>query len=119
MPTRSGINASLFQALSDSPASWVKKAAPASLDRFKDPRPYFLSHAEILPLMRDFLNSTTDSIRLFSASRLCRAILDIFDLDEIEDLRLQVQLSELLRVIPYGRQTDHTAHTLYVYYGEQ
>ncbi|MGH9931311.1 MAG: hypothetical protein ACREA9_19055 [Pyrinomonadaceae bacterium] len=34
---------------------------------------------------------------------------------ELEDLRATVQASELLRVIPYPRQTDHSAHTLYLF----
>ncbi|MFH1924738.1 MAG: hypothetical protein ABIP48_33215, partial [Planctomycetota bacterium] len=62
-----------------------------------------------------FLGATTDSLRLAHASAVSRQVLGMYEMEELEDLRQQVQLSELLRVIPYGRQTDHSAHTLYVY----
>jgi hypothetical protein len=75
--------------------------------------PYFLvEHADAI---RDFMNSTTDSVRLVRASEVSRLILAKYELQELEELRSAVQVSELLRIIPYGRQTDHSAHTLYVY----
>src|SRR5262249_5343522 len=65
--------------------------------------------------IEQFMNSTTDSVRLVRASQASRKILQVYDLEELEELRSTVQLSELLRIIPYARQTDHSAHTLYVY----
>jgi hypothetical protein len=66
-------------------------------------------------LLESFLDATTDSVRLVRASKASREILHEYDMDEMEDLRSAVQASELLRVIPYPRQTDHSAHTLYLY----
>jgi len=62
-----------------------------------------------------FLSATTDSVRLVAASAASRAILAQCDMEELEELREHIQLSELLRAIPYGRQTDHSAHTLYLF----
>jgi hypothetical protein len=103
---RSGINDALFRIVS-SPPEWTKKLDEAEYS------PYFLpNHKDLIEL---FLDATTDSVRLVRASKASREILDEFDMAELEDLRATVQASELLRVIPYPRQTDHSAHTLYLF----
>lgn len=101
--SRSGINSSLFRAISQ-PPDWVSKM---------DQDEYFLKNHE--NVIEDFLSATTDSVRLVRASKASRDILEQYDMAELEDLRARIQASELLRVIPYSRQTDHSAHTLYLY----
>jgi hypothetical protein len=103
---REGINTELFKIIS-SPPEWVRECGEDSSS------PYFLT--KHWNLIESFLNATTDSVRLVRASRASREILDEFDMGELEELRSTVQASELLRVIPYPRQTDHSAHTLYLY----
>jgi hypothetical protein len=103
---RAGINAELFKVIS-SPPEWGMKTDG------DDRSPYFLTDHR--SLIESFLDATTDSVRLVRASKASRKVLAKYQLDELEDLRSSVQASELLRVIPYSRQTDHSAHTLYLY----
>lgn len=103
---RSGINSELFRIVSE-PPDWVTKSDEDS------PSPYFLT--KHLDILKSFLDATTDSIRLVRASEASYAILEESDMADLEDLRATVQASEMLRVIPYPRQTDHSAHTLYLY----
>jgi hypothetical protein len=62
-----------------------------------------------------FLNSTTDAQRLVAAERTSRIILERNDLDDLGELREEVRTLELMRKISYPNQTDHSAHSLYVY----
>jgi hypothetical protein len=105
---RTGINEELLKKVL-SPPPWVDNLQP-------DPdgkHPYFLK--SLREPVTDFLEATTDSVRLVRASHASRAILREYDLSELEDLRSNIQVSELLRVIPYALQTDHSAHTLYLF----
>lgn len=103
---RGGINSELFKVVSN-PPPWAAK-----LDKAGSP-PYFLT--KHLDVIKSFLEATTDSVRLVRASKASHEILEEYKMGELEDLRAHVQASELLRVIPYPRQTDHSAHTLYLY----
>ena len=103
---RSGMNDALFRIVS-SPPEWATKPDETEVS------PYFLPSYK--DLIESFLSATTDSVRLVRASKASREILDGSDMAELEDLRATVQASELLRVIPYPRQTDHSAHTLYLF----
>ena len=104
--SRSGINSELQKVISA--PDWVSKLPDVAGE-----------HPHFLPKYREsieaFLGATTDSVRLVRASQVSRHILSEYDMAELEDLRSTVQASELLRVIPYARQTDHSAHTLYLY----
>jgi hypothetical protein len=104
--TRPKINEELFKAIS-SPPEWA-----TSLGKEGSPAYFPAKHVGVL---EQFLSATTDSVRLVRASQASRSILEEFDMEELEELRAEVQASELMRVIPYGRQTDHSAHTLYLY----
>jgi len=106
--TRQGINAVLFRVVS-SPPEWITKLNE------EGPTAYFLTSSDFPDLIQSFLSATTDSVRLVRASRASRKILQEYDMEELEDLRASVQASELLRVIPYAKQTDHSAHTLYLF----
>lgn len=106
--TRRGINASLFRVVS-SPPEWVTNLTDGGRT------PYFLTSSGLPELIQSFLSANTDSVRLVRASRASRKILQEYDMEELEDLRASVQASELLRVIPYSKQTDHSAHTLYLF----
>lgn len=103
---RQGINSSLMRTVSD-PPEWVVALGDG------DSQPYFLKNLE--DEIEKFLTAATDSVRLVRASTASREILEEYDMAELEDLRARIQASELLRVIPYSRQTDHSAHTLYLY----
>ena len=105
---RQGINASLFEIIS-SPPEWVTKLNEDGKS------PYFLTGSDHPKLIELFLSANTDSVRLVRASNASRRILEEYDMGELEDLRASVQASELLRVIPYAKQTDHSAHTLYLF----
>jgi hypothetical protein len=103
---RSGINSELFKIVS-CPPEWVTKLNEG------ESSPYFLTNHQ--GLIKEFLSATTDSVRLVLASRASRQILNHYQMGELEQLRATVQASELLRAIPYPRQTDHSAHTLYLF----
>lgn len=104
--TRGGINSELLKLVS-SPPAWAMESDGTGY------HPYFLTkHREIIA---SFLDATTDSVRLVRASKASRAILNEYDMAELEDLRATIQASEMLRVISYPKQTDHSAHTLYLY----
>jgi hypothetical protein len=105
---RSGINAELSKLLS-SPPPWATTTEEGVAS------PYFLKSDSHKDLIESFLSATTDSVRLVRASKASSEILEEYDMAELEDLRATVQASELLRVIPYPRQTDHSAHTLYLF----
>jgi len=62
-----------------------------------------------------FLNSTTDAQRLVTAEETSRIVLERNDLDDLAELRQEVRTLELMRKIAYFFQTDHSAHSLYVY----
>src|SRR5438128_2685835 len=97
---REGMNATLSKAISSSP-EW----ADGSMQFLKSQQKSIDS----------FLAATTDSVRLVRASKVSRQVLAHYNMAELEDLRAEIQASELLRVIPYSQQTDHSAHTLYLY----
>ena len=103
---RTGINEALSTIIS-APPDWAN-----TLDADGDPA-YFLPRHKAA--IESFLSATTDSVRLVRASKASSHILAEFDMSELEQLRATVQASELLRVIPYSRQTDHSAHTLYLF----
>jgi hypothetical protein len=109
---RTGINEELLRVVSD-PPEWIKGLKEIDkITREEEPSYYIIEHQAAIEA---FLNATTDSIRLVRASRASEKLLQYHELDELEVLRSKLQASELLRVIPYGRQQDHSAHTLYLY----
>ena len=74
--TRNGINAELLKIIS-SPPEWVKEPDEDGSSL------YFLMDHE--GLIEQFLDATTDAVRLVRASRASSAILNEFDLSELED----------------------------------
>jgi len=66
-------------------------------------------------LSKNFLNAVTDARRLTSAEDLAEIILKKNGLDELIRIRKEVRKLELKRAISYSKQTDHSAHSLYVY----
>jgi hypothetical protein len=62
-----------------------------------------------------FLEARTDIRRLFRAQEVARAILVRNDLQDLMKIRDVVAKQELRRLIRYGKQKDHTAHTVYLY----
>ena len=107
---RSGINRALGQLLVRPEQLQAVTPDP------KVPVPlYPLEGDGVEPALTRFLEATTDAVRLVHASVVSRAILSQYDLAELEDLRRELQFGELSRTIPYQQQTDHSAHTLYLY----
>lgn len=107
---RPGINSELFRGLVEDVPAWAVNlpAWPHGPDGS-----YFLKNGAAE--LGAFLSATTDSVRLARAARVARLILKNHDMEEWQDLRDRLQLAELLHVIPYKKQTDHSAHTLYNY----
>jgi hypothetical protein len=70
----------------------------------------------LLPdLVAEFLAARSDVTRLVRANAVANAILAVHDFRDIMVVRDIVAQQELRRLIQYGRQQDHTAHTVYLY----
>ncbi|AIQ72999.1 hypothetical protein [Paenibacillus odorifer] len=62
-----------------------------------------------------FFSSRSDIERLQRAEFLCELILDLTDFSDIIPIRAEVATLEVKRLISYKKQSDHTAHTLYLF----
>src|ERR1044072_1574626 len=71
---------------------------------------------ELVSLTRSFFAARTDIRRLESAQQVAQAILARNDLHDLVEIRDIVARQELRRHIKYGKQQDHTAHTVYLYF---
>jgi hypothetical protein len=70
----------------------------------------------LLPdLVGQFLGARSDITRLVRADEVAKAILSVHDFRDIMVVRNIVAQQELRRLIQYGKQQDHTAHTVYLY----
>ncbi|HWW77206.1 MAG TPA: hypothetical protein VNZ44_17515 [Pyrinomonadaceae bacterium] len=116
---RGGINDALYTVISRPPA-WATQCDAGADGEYFLTRPAAEPAGQVREkslgeLVASFLEATTDAVRLVRASRASHKILSEYDMAELEELRAKVQASELLRVISYSQQTDHSAHTLYLY----
>ncbi len=66
-------------------------------------------------LARGFFDATNDAQRLVAAEGLAKIVLLRHDMDDFAELRREVRTMELMRTISYPRQTDHSAHSVYVF----
>lgn len=66
-------------------------------------------------LLSDFFASRSDIERIQKAEYLSERILSLTDFVDMIPLRSEVATLEIKRMIAYKKQTDHTAHTLYLY----
>jgi hypothetical protein len=66
-------------------------------------------------LLSDFFASRSDIERIQKAELLSERILSLTDFADMIPLRSEVATLEIKRMIAYKKQTDHTAHTLYLY----
>jgi hypothetical protein len=66
-------------------------------------------------LLSDFFASRSDIERIQKAEFLSERILSLTDFADMIPLRSEVATLEIKRMIAYKKQTDHTAHTLYLY----
>lgn len=65
--------------------------------------------------VEQFFEARSDVRRLQAAEKLATLILNIYDFGEIQVLRKKVATLELKRLVDYKKQTDHTAHTVYMF----
>jgi hypothetical protein len=73
-------------------------------------------HRPKLPLaVASFFQTRTDIRRLSTAQEVANQILSLTDHTEMTGVRDIVARRELSRTIRYGKQQDHTAHTVYLY----
>jgi hypothetical protein len=73
------------------------------------------ANKEMTEVISDLFNSRSDVRRLERAQKAAEYILHIYDFGDILKLREIVATQELRRLIAYDKQTDHTAHTVYLY----
>ncbi|OPA78621.1 hypothetical protein BVG16_12205 [Paenibacillus selenitireducens] len=66
-------------------------------------------------ILSDFFASRSDIERIQKAEHLSECILSLTDFGDMIPLRSEVATLEIKRMIAYKKQTDHTAHTLYLY----
>src|SRR5262249_3203678 len=62
-----------------------------------------------------FFQTRTDIRRLTAAQEVAKEILLVHDHEDMIKIRDIVAKQELRRQIQYGKQQDHTAHTVYLY----
>jgi hypothetical protein len=65
--------------------------------------------------LKSFFESRSDIDRLQQAEYLSERILSLTDFSDMITLRSTVATLEIKRLIAYKKQTDHTAHTLYLF----
>ncbi|MEK4107024.1 hypothetical protein NST28_23270 [Paenibacillus sp. FSL R10-2791] len=66
-------------------------------------------------LLSNFFASRSDIERIQKAEHLSELILSLTDFSDMIPLRSEVATLEITRMIAYKKQTDHTAHTLYLF----
>ena len=66
-------------------------------------------------LVENLFNAKSDIRRLYHAQEFANLVLTIYDFGDILIMRDIVAKQELRRLISYGKQKDHTAHTVYLY----
>ena len=66
-------------------------------------------------LVAEFFAARSNVTRLVRANEVANAILLVHDFSDIMVVRNIVAQQELRRLIQYGKQQDHTAHTVYLY----
>lgn len=69
----------------------------------------------MIQVAKNLFDAKSDIRRLYWAQEFSRTILHIHDFGDILLLREIVAKQELRRLISYGKQKDHTAHTAYLY----
>ncbi len=69
----------------------------------------------LLHYLKAFFASRSDIERLQKAEYLSERILSLTDFADMISLRSTVATLEIKRLIAYHKQTDHTAHTLYLF----
>lgn len=75
-----------------------------------------LHQPKLVSLARSFFEARTDIRRLTAAQDVAQGILLMNDLTDLIEIRDIVAKQELRRQIKYGKQQDHTAHTVYLYF---
>ncbi|ANE45357.1 hypothetical protein SY83_02340 [Paenibacillus swuensis] len=65
--------------------------------------------------LHDFFQIRSDIQRIQKAESIAQKILKLTDFSEMLPIRSEVATLELKRRITYNKQTDHTAHTLYLF----
>ncbi|WP_150266137.1 hypothetical protein [Paenibacillus tepidiphilus] len=65
--------------------------------------------------LKDFFNCRSDIQRIQKAETLAEQILKLTDFGEFVSIRSAVATIEIRRRISYKKQSDHTAHTLYLF----
>lgn len=70
---------------------------------------------ELPVYVKNFFMTRSDIQRIQKAEELAGKILSISDFDDLIPLRDEVATLEIKRLINYEKQTDHTAHTVYLF----
>ncbi|MEW4369531.1 hypothetical protein [Paenibacillus kandeliae] len=70
---------------------------------------------ELVITLEKFFNTRSDIKRIQLSEIVCEKILEIMDFDDVIPLRSKVATLEIQRKINYKKQSDHTAHTLYLF----
>lgn len=65
--------------------------------------------------VKNLFSAKSDIRRLYHAQEFASLVLKIYDFGDILIMRDIVAKQELRRLISYGKQKDHTAHTVYLY----
>ncbi|WP_431785573.1 hypothetical protein [Paenibacillus lactis] len=66
-------------------------------------------------LLIDFFSARSDIKRVIYGERVAEKVLETMEYTEILGLRKEVASLEIKRIIDYGKQNDHTAHTVYLF----
>jgi hypothetical protein len=103
---RSGINEILFD--------WLLNHQDGKLVQSEFNNQYIPTGA-FLAATNTFLSASTDASRLVAAEKCAWFPLMRNDLSEMAKVRNEVRTLELSRRIEYPKQTDHSAHSMYVY----
>lgn len=74
-----------------------------------------ITYETFVTLLQDFFQTRTDIRRVHLSQQVSKIILDLFDLDEFVEIRQKIAELELLRIIKYENQRDHTVHTVYLF----
>lgn len=69
----------------------------------------------LVHMLEEFFMCRSDIKRIQYSERLCEYILRLTDFSDIIPLRSEVATLEIKRMIKYKKQSDHTAHTLYLF----
>lgn len=66
-------------------------------------------------MLATFFHARSDIKRIIESEKVAEAILATMEYKEILSLRREVASLEIKRIIAYGKQNDHTAHTVYLF----